>query len=256
MNKVLNVYKPIGLSPYQLIQRLRKKLPEYENVKIGFAGRLDPLAHGVMLLMIGDETKNRQLYLDLPKEYEFRTLFGLQTDTYDALGYLKSRVIKPAPKDLEKQIKEFVKEKTGKQAQQYPAYSSKTVNGKPLYWWAKNKKLSQIEIPTREIEVYHLELLYIKNIPKEEIEKIIVANINSVNGDFRQVETLKKWGKFFETKKQELFITAGFRIRCSSGTYVRSIINDLGDTLGTGAIALEILRTKAGAYTPDGSIIL
>ena len=57
MKKILSVYKPLYLTPYQLIQQLKKNYPEYANEKIGYAGRLDPLAHGVLLLMIGEENK-------------------------------------------------------------------------------------------------------------------------------------------------------------------------------------------------------
>ena len=149
MVKVLNVYKPIGFTPNQLIEELRINPPatlraamragnkELRSEKIGFAGRLDPLAHGVLLLMIGDENKNRDKYLSFPKVYEFQVLFGVATDTYDALGFLQSTKLKNTPDNLDVQIAEFINNKIGKQVQVYPPYSSKAVLGKPLFWWAR-----------------------------------------------------------------------------------------------------------------------
>lgn len=256
MEKLLNIYKPIGVTPYQLIQQFRKELPEYQNVKIGFAGRLDPLAQGVLLLMIGDETKKRDKYLTLPKEYEFQILFGIETDTYDALGLLQNNKPKQAPDDLEKQIRDFIKFKLGKNIQRYPPYSSKAVDGKPLYWWARNDKLSVIKIPEREIEIYNFELLGLEEIPADKIKGKIIRNIKSVNGDFRQAETLKKWNTLFNINGLNSFTVAKFRISCSSGTYVRSLAHELGKEIDSGAIALEILRTMVGEYALENSVQL
>ena len=62
MKKLLNIYKPIGLTPFLTIQLVRNQFQEYKNEKIGFAGRLDPLAHGVLLLMIGEATKKKMSF--------------------------------------------------------------------------------------------------------------------------------------------------------------------------------------------------
>lgn len=280
MNTVLNIYKPIGLTPVQLIQKLRITYPEYKDQTIGFAGRLDPLAHGVLLLMIGEETKNRDQYLGLSKTYEFEVLFGVETDTYDALGLLKSRHPRadgdPAIEDsrflgndkLEKQIRKFIKNKTGIHSQSYPPYSSKPVDGKPLFQWARENKLSEIIIPEHVIEIYSFNFLNIKNVSCDEIKNRIIKNINSVDGDFRQIEILKRWSKFFSSSSEKnesrsisspqgrtiKFKIAKFRIYCSSGTYVRSLAHELGIQIETGAIAFDILRTKVGKYEIEDSL--
>ena len=249
MNKILNIYKPQGLTPLEIIKLVREKFPEYKDEKIGFAGRLDPLAHGVLLLMVGEETtRQKDQFLNLPKEYEFEILYGVQTDTYDVLGLLQNenfRVIKNI--DPEK-INAFITSKLGKQTQAYPPFSSKTVNGQPLFWWAKNNKLSEIKIPTRKIEIYDFKLLEQKQITKEKLKVEIIRQIELVQGDFRQEKIKEKWTDFFIHNQNQIFSTARFSIFCSSGTYVRSLANELGEKLGTGAITLEILRKKAGEY--------
>ncbi len=256
MKKIINVYKPIGLTPLQLITKLRSIYPEYKDIKIGFAGRLDPLAHGVMLLMLGEETKKRDKYLGLPKEYEFEVLLGISTDTYDALGILQNLIYKPIPGKLEELISNFIKSKIGKQNQLYPPYSSKEVNGKPLFQWARKNKLGEIKIPEREIDIFDFELLDISAVPTDEIHKRIIGNINSVDGDFRQDEILKNWNELFKLNKSEKLTLVKFKINCSSGTYVRSLANELGQTVGTGAIALSIFRTKVGKHSITNSMKL
>lgn len=256
MNKVLNIYKPIGLTPFQLIQNLRLLKSEYKYIKIGFAGRLDPLAHGVMLLMVGDETKNRNKYLGLSKEYEFEVLYGLSSDTYDVMGILQSKLINKNPDNLQEQIKTYIKDKIGKNIQFYPPFSSKTVNGKPLFELAKKDKLKNIEIPSREIEIYKFEFLKFKKVEIGQIEKLVTTNINLVKGDFRQKEIIAKWNQFFKKNSSKIFSIAKFRIHCSSGTYVRSLANEMGNIFNSGGIAISICRTRVGRYKIEDSIKL
>lgn len=254
---ILNVYKPKGLTPLQIITLLRKKFPEYKNETIAFAGRLDPLAHGVLLLMIGEETtKQREKYLNLPKGYEFEAVFGIGTDTYDTLGIVNNVTMKQFNNDLKDEIEKFIKNKHGKQIQTYPPYSSKTVYGKPLYQWARENKLHEIKIPKREIEIYNFELIKMQTISAEKFENEIMKQINSVSGDFRQEQIRNAWGDFF-AKNQLLtsnYQTARFKLSCSSGTYVRSLIHELGNQTDMEAIALEILRTDVGPYHINDSL--
>lgn len=256
MNTILNVYKPVGITPYQAIQKLQETMPEYKDVTIGFAGRLDPLAHGVLLLMIGEATKEREKYLGLPKEYTFEALFGVQTDTYDALGYIQSGQARSTIAVTEQTLQTFIKNKLGKQIQPYPPFSSKEVQGKPLHWWAKNNKLSEITIPSREVEIFDFQLTSMGQLTTNELKKKVETQINAVQGQFRQEETRQKWNVFFETNKTQQFPTAKFKLHCSSGTYVRGLVHELGRKLGIGAITLEIFRTKVGAYCIKDAITL
>lgn len=258
MRKILNVYKPIGSTPLEIIKKVKNIYPELSDEKIGYAGRLDPMARGVLLLMIGEETKNRDQYLGLEKEYEFEVLFGVSTDTYDTLGISNHLTIQPSNNflynkiRLVKKIKQFTKSKIGKHTQLYPPYSSIEVNGKPLFEWARESKLDQIQIPKRMIEIYEFDLIKISHIPIPKIKTQILMNIKKVNGDFRQKEILKNWEKFFSNnltfKQSDNLTVAAFKIHCSSGTYVRSLAHEMGEMLGTGAIALDIKRTRVGKY--------
>lgn len=280
MNKVLNVYKPIGTTPLQLIHKLKEENPEFKVIKIGYAGRLDPMAHGVLLLMAGDVAKDRDKYLGLDKEYVFEVLFGVSTDSYDILGLILncSGAIYRSINDKgqininkgnsyfgmmnhsttfnKEIIIQYIKNHPKRFNQQYPPYSSKTVNGKPLYWWSRHKRLQEIVLPSQEIEIYKFDFLSINTISKHDLKKLIFERIRLVNGDFRQEKILKQWDTVLEGIKRDKFVTAKFVINCSTGTYIREIINKMGNVFGTGAIALDILRTKVGEFEIDKSIKL
>ncbi len=256
MKELLAIYKPIGLTPLQLIDTLREQRPEYTDETIGYAGRLDPMAHGVMLLMIGEETKNRDQYLSLTKEYTFELILGLETDTYDLLGCLRKTEMYPIPKNVNLIVNSFVNTHVGKQSQSYPPYSSKTVRGKPLFWWAKNSKLDEIEIPKRDIEIFDFVVLSQEEILGEEIEKKILTTVNLIQGDFRQNEIRKRWDTFFASNKHASFTKLQCRVACSSGTYIRGLVHELGKELNCGAVTTDISRTRVGDYSLENALLL
>lgn len=257
MKKLLNIYKPAGLTPLQLINKLREVLPEYKDIKIGYAGRLDPMARGVMLLMIGNATQERDKYLGLDKEYVFEVLFGFDTDTYDLLGvaeYKKNASIEEP--GFEDKLKRFCKEYPKIINQVYPPYSSKAVNGKPLFEYSRENKLDEIIIPTKKVAIYEFEFLSSEVVENKTLLNLIKNKINLVSGDFRQDCILNTWIKVLTGSNTDKYMTAKFRVKCSSGTYVRSLAHKMGLELGTGAIAIDILRTKVGEYELSDSIYL
>lgn len=253
MQKVLNIYKPIGLTPLQLIQKVREYYPELNNEKISYAGRLDPMAHGVMLLLIGEENKNRNEYLGLPKTYQFQVIFGVETDSYDILGLIKSTVSKNLPVNLEEEIKNFIKLNKGKQIQKYPPYSSKTVHGKPLFKWAREGKLSEISFPKKEIQIYKFKLLNLKQIDNNLLKLEILKKLAILKGDFRQEEVKRNWLAVFKKTSKINLVVAKLEVTCSSGTYMRSLAQELGVKIGCGAIAYDILRTQVGKWNLKNS---
>ncbi|MDE1988462.1 MAG: hypothetical protein KGJ58_03695 [Patescibacteria group bacterium] len=91
MKQVLNIYKKAGETPLETISRFRADNQEYQKEKITYAGRLDPLAEGVLILLVGDAVYEKEKYLKTDKEYEAEILFGFETDTYDILGLPKKK---------------------------------------------------------------------------------------------------------------------------------------------------------------------
>ena len=210
-----------------------------------YAGRLDPMASGVLVILAGDEIRNKEKYLALDKEYNFSILFGFSTDTYDILGKVcKSEYINLSKKELVIKIEDNLKYFKGQIKQKYPIYSSKPVNGKPLFSYARNGE--GVEIPEREIFVKKISLIKTRKISNKALFLNIKKRIAKVKGDFRQKEILKLWQA--SLKKSQSYYVVDFKIICGSGTYVRAISNSLGEKIKIPSLAFSIKRTKIGKF--------
>jgi tRNA pseudouridine55 synthase len=250
--EVLNLYKNLGETPRERLERLRYDKPRYEREVLSYAGRLDPMAEGVMLCLVGAANKRREEYLDLSKEYTVDILFGIATDTYDVLGKIMNT---GDSSDITKEkVLKALNEFSGKVEQEYPPFSSKPVDGKSLFEWARSGALGALVMPTRLVEVYDIELSGMYKVNEVTLLNFIEAGVEKVQGDFRQDEILEGWHRQLSPKNARSFRCATIKVSCSSGTYVRSIAHQLGRELGCPALALHILRTKVGDYAIEKSI--
>jgi tRNA pseudouridine(55) synthase len=247
--------KKVGQTPLDCIDELKREHEELTHLPMTYAGRLDPLAEGVLVILIGDECMKKDEYLGLPKEYEVEILFGFATDTYDVMGKVTdfSPPVNTPPSSghlpfAGEEIQQALKSFTGRFTQSYPPYSSRTVDSKPLYQWAREDRLGEIVIPSHDVYVTHIDILGMDEIRGGELLERIRDNISKVKGDFRQEEILRLWGDTLRDKNETEYQTLQLRIVCGSGVYVRAIAHELGQVLGVPALALKIVRTKVGEY--------
>jgi tRNA pseudouridine55 synthase len=244
-NNVINVYKIRGQTPLDCITEMKKNRPELANSPMTYAGRLDPLAEGVLLILVGDEVNKKDEYLNLDKEYEVDVLFGFATDTYDLMGKITDvghhQEFSGCPTSV---VSKF----TGKINQPYPPYSSRPVNGRPLFMWAREGKLDEIEIPTHDVFIENIEIVKEKEISGKILLQKIKKDIATVNGDFRQEEILAIWSNELKDKYQEKYPVIRLRVTCGSGAYMRSLAYEIGQMIGVPSFALNIVRTRVGAY--------
>lgn len=245
--KIIPLYKKEAETPLMTIEEFQKVNKQYKDIPLGYAGRLDPMAKGLLLVLAGDENLKRKEYERLPKTYIFEVLFGIATDTYDILGKITQNKL-PTSVSLE-QFQDLAKTYKGKHIQPYPPYSSPRIKGKSLFWWARENLLHTISIPKKEIEIFSFTVDGIREVTKIELEESILERLSHVKGDFRQKEIIEIWQRFFSEQKIRAFQIASCTITASSGTYVRSIANDLGTKLATNALAYSIERTAIGPYT-------
>ena len=243
MEKVLSLYKKEGETPLECLNRFRLEQPEYKEAVLSYVGRLDPMAEGVLLVVVGEENKNREAYLGLDKVYEVEVLFGVTTDTGDILG----KVVEVSKSVVESNF-DFLKSFIGPFTQKYPHYSSKTVNGKPLFQWAREGKLDEIEVPEKSVEIFDVKLKSNFILSGEEILKQVEERIKKVNGDFRQEEITNSWKEHVTPFIKENFSFITIEVSCSSGTYMRTLSEEIGKKLGVPAIAWRIKRLKVAQY--------
>jgi tRNA pseudouridine55 synthase len=213
-------------------------------VPVTYAGRLDPMAEGLVLLLVGTYCKRKDEFLGLDKAYTFEVLFGVATDSYDMLGLITdTKEILPTEEEIQKAISE-IKNKT---IFSYPPFSSKPVDGVPLFTHAKEGTLPE-EMPEIRGEIKNIVLKNIRTENFGEIIKKSIEIIKLVKGDFRQEECMEGWQKFLEKTKDKDCVVATCEATVSSGIYIRGIAVELGKTLDTPALAYTIERTEVGEY--------
>jgi tRNA pseudouridine55 synthase len=155
MNGVLVIDKPAGLTSHDVVARCRRLLGEKS---IGHLGTLDPMATGVLPLVVGRMTRLAQFYTGAEKEYEGTIRFGFATDTYDAQG---DPVGEPRPLALTlEQVREAAARFCGKIQQVPPPFSAKKIQGVPAYKLARKHQpveIAPVEVEVKEFEIAGLE---------------------------------------------------------------------------------------------------
>jgi len=243
---ILNYYKPLGWTPLECIEEIKRQRPEYTDSPMTYTGRLDPMAEGVIVFLTDEDRFKKPDFQKLNKTYEATILFGLSSDTYDSLGLLESGGV-----TTEEHIKASVEQLQGEHLLPFPPYSSYKIQGKPLHWWAREGRLNEIDIPMKHMTVLNTPVATVSSRTLRDIREHVLRRINLVRGDFRQEETQRSW-ETIDTQEQQLLI-ATVTLEVTSGTYIRSLAHLLGQELGCGALLLELRRTAVGTYHQKNS---
>jgi tRNA pseudouridine55 synthase len=207
MEGILLVDKPRDHTSHDVVARLRGKL---KMKRIGHAGTLDPMATGLLVILVGKATKVSQYLVSLDKEYEGTIELGKVTDTQDADGEVMET--RPVPPMTEAELLSTVKTFLGDQYQMPPMYSAIKIDGQPLYKAAR--KGEDVEREPRFIRVMSWDVLRFAS---------------------PQID---------------------FRLRCTKGTYVRTLAHDLGAKLGCGAHLSALRRTATDKFTVAQALTL
>ncbi|MCM3717115.1 tRNA pseudouridine(55) synthase TruB [Fictibacillus phosphorivorans] len=182
----------------------------FSTKKVGHTGTLDPEVTGVLPICIGRATKIAEYMSDYGKEYIGEVTLGFSTETEDAHG--EKVMEKQVDEDIDvSKIREILQSLTGEIEQIPPMYSAVKVNGKKLYEYARQGL--QVERPKRKVTIYELELL-------------------------NEEKVLQKENPVFS-----------FRVKCSKGTYVRTLAVTIGEKLGYPAHMSSLIRTASGPFS-------
>jgi tRNA pseudouridine55 synthase len=225
LSNPLLLIKPKGITSFSAINELKKILPK--KTKIGHAGTLDPMATGLLIVLIGrEQTKLQSDFLTLDKKYIAEITFGVSSNTYDidsnsVLSYstnfkdLRNLKLEDITKMLEENFK-------GEINQIVPAYSAVKVRGNKMYQYAR--KGESVSLPVKKVNIYNFKIISFEN------------NYSQQTDDLSLLPKL----------------TIEFVV--SKGTYIRSIANDLGGLLGVGGVLSGLERTAIGKYNVKDAI--
>lgn len=236
---IININKSPNMTSHDVVAIIRKKLG---IKKVGHTGTLDPMATGVLPVAIGNATRFIE-YLDKDaKTYVAGVKLGIMTDTLDVWGesVRDSRNINKIDFDTELIIKTIQKFK-GVIEQEPPMYSAIKVDGKKLYEYARKEE--EVEIPKRKIKIFDIE--YIDKGNKKYLEELtgIRTELTGIADDPSSMIAGTK--NIRPDDESDFYI----RVECSRGTYVRSLIRDIGRELGTDAVMSYLVRTKSGEFS-------
>lgn len=210
MNGIIIVNKPKGYTSHDIVTKVKKITHE----KVGHTGTLDPLATGVLPLLIGKGTLCSKYLINHDKRYKVVLKLGKKTSTGDEEGeILEEQEIEEQILDknyIEKNLASFI----GPQEQIPPKYSAIKVKGKKLYEYARNNQ--EVKIEPRKINIYGIQLL----------------NIDKNNCEIK------------------------FEVKCSKGTYIRSLCEDIAKKMGTVGYMKELERIEVGDFKIDQAISL
>ena len=212
MNQVLLIDKPADWTSFDVVAKIRgaaRTISGNKKIKVGHAGTLDPFATGLLIVLIGDETKKQDMYMKQDKEYETTLFLGAMSTTGDPEGEITPHEYKiPDQKDISTSLETL----QGTISQTPPIYSAIKVYGQRAYKLARAGKIP--EMKPREVVIYKIELL---------------------NYNFPQLK---------------------IRVNCSSGTYIRTLAEDIGKRLGCGAYLTTLRRTKIGEYRIEDALAI
>ena len=202
MNGILIVNKPLNYTSHDIVYKVKK----ITGMKVGHTGTLDPMATGVLPILIGKGTLCSKYLINHDKIYNVKLQLGTKTDTADSEGnIIEQKEIKEemlSQNIVEKALNDFI----GKQKQIPPIYSAIKVNGKKLYEYAR--KGETVEIKPRQIEIYDIKLL-------------------RIDEENKQIE---------------------FCVKCSKGTYIRSLCEDISAKLDTVGYMIGLDRIQVGEF--------
>lgn len=246
------IEKAVGETPLAALETYRSTHLELRGIPLSYAGRLDPMASGKLLILIGDECKVQEKYHALDKEYVFTVLFGASSDTGDVLGRIVAE--EHAPNISEADIRRVLPNFLATITLPYPHFSSKTVQGKPLHLWTLEGRLNEIEIPTYTGTIKKIALEKIEQKKGSEIAEEILSKIETIprvdeaskalGRDFRRDDVRADWHDFKNVHGDDTYTLATFRCRVSSGVYMRTLSELIAKELGTRGLAYHIHRSK------------
>ena len=217
-NGLILVYKRKGKTSRNVVENISKKY----GVKAGHIGTLDPMAKGLLPILVGNSCKLSKYLMEHDKTYLVEMKFGYNTETLDIEGKILEEDIhfrenNIVDNEFFDMIIMAMKKELGTKKQIPPIYSAKKLNGKKLYEIAREDKEKAIEMA------------------KEKAKEITIYNMYDIS--------LKE---LWDNNPKDIVLS--FKVECSSGTYIRSLVRDIAENMGTIAIMTDLRRIAVGNY--------
>ncbi|MEZ4390533.1 MAG: hypothetical protein R3A48_05510 [Polyangiales bacterium] len=238
--------KPMGPSAFQALCALRDEDPALRERKLGHTGRLDPLAEGLLAVLVDDENQRVVEHRGADKTYELGVLFGVATDSFDSLGVVTA--LAPAAVS-ERALRGVIPRWVGAVEQRCAPFSQAKVGGRSLISLGHSGEV--VDRPARPRVIASITLLGLDALSLAAVAEEAARRVDLVRGSFRQDLLRARWSALSGDPRR--LTLARLSVDCSAGTFMRSLAFDLGEALGLPALAWTIRRTRVGALTLEGA---
>ncbi len=259
---VLPIDKPYRWTSADVIRKVKFAAIRHfhkKNLKVGHAGTLDPLATGVLLVCIGNATKQAQSFQDHDKEYLAGIMFGATTPSYDREKDIDRRF--PYEYISEEAVAEVLPSFLGTHEQIAPLFSAKSVDGVRAYEMARRMYKQSAGTSSGDFDAAALSILQKSMITIHSIslESFVSSTLPTDVVSPKTVEDTSSSASsrinVIDTSALGLPV-ATVRISCSKGTYIRAFARDIGEALGSGAFLNSLCRTRTGEFSIENSLSL
>ena len=259
---VLPIDKPYRWTSADVIRKVKFAAIRHfhkKNLKVGHAGTLDPLATGVLLVCIGNATKQAQSFQDHDKEYLAGIMFGATTPSYDREKDIDRRF--PYEHISEEAVAEVLPSFLGTHEQIAPLFSAKSVDGVRAYEMARRMYKQSAGTSSGDFDAAALSILQKSMITIHSIslESFVPSTLPTDVVSPKTVEDTSSSASsrinVIDTSALGLPV-ATVRIACSKGTYIRAFARDIGEALGSGAFLNSLCRTRTGEFSIENSLSL
>lgn len=216
---IFNINKNIGETMGEYVRRIKK---EHNYNKLAFAGRLDPLAYGDVIVLTEEDIFKKDNYCNLDKLYECFIIEGIKTDTYDILGIPMNEIY--TFNNFFDNVKNY------NYNQEYPAYSSHKVidleGVKRTSWYCAKNNISISKSYKKNITLHKANKIYEFQIKPNELLELIEHKISLINkdNDFRQDIIIDNWKKYLLNYNDDIKVSK-WSFTISSGGYIRYLAN-------------------------------
>lgn len=240
---LVEAWKPFGMTSCDFTMQQKVKLG---CSRICHAGRLDPMAQGVMLLLTDDDVSDMSEHLKHKKVYTFNMVIGISTVSNDfASSIISLRDTSHIDnQELETKIVSFI---DTYDHQEYPLISSYVINKKPMWWYTQNNiPIPLPAIPSKPVVIFETKVHTISKHTWNDFCKICHDRVAMIkNPKTNEDVKVKEWIDQYEKDAHELNLTyVRMTLEVSSGFYIRKFCDDFGRHIGMPCIALDITREK------------
>ena len=213
--------KPAGITSFASLGQVKRLIG---TTKVGHTGTLDSFADGLLVLLSGKLTKLVPYITDFDKTYRVLFYFGKETDTLDPEGTVIAEKPLPVYADFIAAIRQL----TGTIEQVPPVYSAVKQNGERLS--DKIRRGEAVTVPPRTVTIYSID-----------IEEIFYASVADTGAEHSEADTAA-------LNTAQKLLGAVLRVRCSKGTYIRSLVRDIAHRCGSAAYVYALRRTAVGPF--------